>query len=311
MPRLFYLPDTGWWQVPLAGEAGSIYALGEPERGPDNPPPMVEPDHGPMGPMGPVVYPGDEPGELFENDPPYITEPLRSAWHETALAYWRGEIDPLGEGQFNPAAYQSAGACSVPPQHPPPGTLIGLPNAPGSTHDPNVAPNNWQSDNAVDIWLYPGTPVRACAAGTVSRSLGYGYAGPPESRFGAYRLHIEHAGGMVSFYVHLERLTVARGARVRRGQTIGRSGYGACVPHVHFALTYPRDPRAYAAIVYDRNAPPNPPAPPVEPPDEPPPIPARTLDSAWSNVTHAIGPNRRRYRRRLATARRALKDALR
>lgn len=310
MPRLHYIVGEGWWQFPLIGEAGPIRYIGEEWRGPDNPPPLV-PDYPELPePMVPESERDPLPGD-YEDATPMRDETARFEWYEYWQAWARGELlDPLDEQTFDPLAYRSAGACTVPAQHPPPGTLIGLPNAPGSTHDPNVAPNNWQSDNAVDIWLYPGTVVRACAAGRVSLTYGYGYSGPPESRFGGARLHVEHASGMVSFYQHLERITIRRGATVRRGQALGRSGFGNCVPHLHFAVTPPSDPRAYARFTYDRNAPPNPPPPPVEPRDEPPPRPLRGPEQAWSNLMHAIGPNRRAYKRRVVRARRAGRKAL-
>lgn len=310
MPRLFFDEVTGWWSVPLDGEAAPVRWLGHVERGRDNPPPMVPPPGSPDLPNGD----GDElPDELpgwFENEGPAVGDDLRGLWYEVALAGERGEYEPLGEGEFDALEYQQAQECTVPAQHPPPGTLIGFPNAPGSTHDPNVPPNNWQSDNAVDIWLYPGTVVRACAAGRVSTSLGFGQMGDDSSRFGGKRLHVEHASGMISFYTHLERITTRRGAHVRRGQAIGRSGFGACVPHLHFAVTPPFDPRAWATITYRRGAPPNPPPPPVEPPEAPPPIPRRTPDESWNNLMVAIGPDRRRQRQRVNAARRAVRRAL-
>lgn len=310
MPRLYFDPDTGWWAFPLEDEPAPIAWIGERERGPDNPPPppflprdMHDLFRAPDSPA-----PG-EPGPGFENAGPYVAEAERGTWYEAAQAFARDEIEPLREGAFDPLAYltPNGAACTVPSSHPPPGTLIGFPGT--GTHSRSSPPNNWQSDEAVDVWLYPGTVVRACAAGVVSMSYGYGYSGPPSSRFGGSRLHIEHAG-MISFYQHLERITVRRGAHVRRGQAIGRSGFGNCVPHLHFAVTPPRDPAAYARVTYDASAPPNPPPPPREPTEPPPPIPRRTVETSWHNLMVAIGPDRRKYRQRITKARRVAKRAL-
>ena len=311
MPRQFYLADSGWWQVPLFGEPGSIYMQGEVERGPDNPPPLVVEHELPAEQLGVEHVVEDELPWWYEDGGPHIGEDARLDWHELAEEYFRGELQPLDASQFDPLRYQSGQACTVPTEHPPPGTIIGGPNACPGTHCPSTPPNNWQSDNAVDIWLYPGTVVRAVAAGTVSRSLGYGRMGDESSQFGGSRLHVEHAGGWVSFYTHLERITIGRGRPVRRGQAIGRSGFGNCVPHLHLGVTPGRDPRDYARLSYNADAPPAPPRPVEEPPGVRGPLLPRTLDQSWSNVTHAIGPDRRRYRRRIAAARRALRESLR
>lgn len=310
MPRLAFDAETGWWSFPLEGEASPIVWIGETWRGPDNPPAFPFEQLG-LGDLEQPAVPPEEPPADFENaGPHYVEDELRWQWYEAAQAFERGELTTLEAGAYDPSQYEEAQACSVPAQHPPPGTIIGGPNVPGGTHDPNVPPNNWQSDNAVDIWLYPGTKVRACAAGRVSTTYGYGYSGPPESRFGGYRLHIEHPGGMISFYQHLEKITIGRGAHVKRGKVVGRSGFGNCVPHLHFAVTHPRNPLSWVAATYDANAPPNPPEPPGEPLPPPPRIKLRGPGQAWHNLMVAIGPDRRRQRNRLRKARRAAKKAL-
>jgi peptidase M23-like protein len=310
MPRLVWSEVSGWWSVPLDGEPGHIVWLAGTELGPDNPPPMLPPPGMPAPPNGNGgLPPPDEPPPDFEDAGPDVDALLRGLWFEVAQAGDRGEYEPLGADEFNALDYQQAQACTVPAQHPPQGTLIGFPGQ--GTHSYTAPPNNWQSDNAVDVWLYPGTVIRACAAGRVSTSLGYGDTGQGgASRFGGKRLHIEHGSGMLSFYMHLERITVRRGAHVRRGQAIGRSGFGACVPHLHFAVSPPFDPRSWVAVTFNPNAPANPPPPPSEPPDEPPPPPRRTPDESWHNLMFAIGPDRRRQRRRVNRARQAMRRAL-
>lgn len=114
------------------------------------------------------------------------------------------------------------------------GKIIGTPGA--GTHSPTEGPANWQSDNAVDIAVPKGTPVYATRAGVISSSLGFGPMGPPSSRFGGSRLHLESYDGPTFFYAHLDRIVVKRGQAVRRGQLLGYSGVANGVAHLHFAV---------------------------------------------------------------------------
>ena len=76
-----------------------------------------------------------------------------------------------------------------------------------------------------------GDPVLAAADGVVVRaqSTPSGFAG----RF----VSVDHGEGFMTRYLHLNRLAVALGAQVRRGQPIGELGTSGTVnaaPHVHF-----------------------------------------------------------------------------
>jgi murein DD-endopeptidase MepM/ murein hydrolase activator NlpD len=310
VPRLFFDDETGWWSIPLLGEVGVLRWLAGPERGRDNPPALPRrPPGGPDVPEPPPEPPPPEqlPGD-FEQSGEYVTEEQAELWFAIAGDYLRGELEPLGEGEFDASAYHAPNTCTVPARHPPPGTLIGFPGQ--GSHSWTDPPNNWQSDNAVDVWLFPGSPIFACERGVVSRTYGWGLMDSnPASRFGGWRCHVEHPSGMVSFYTHLQRLHGRRGREVRRGALLGWSGFAACVPHLHFAVSLPFDPRRWAGATFDRNAPPRPPEPPAQPPDEPR-RPLRTPDAAWHNLLSAIGPDRVRQRERVRRARRALRDSV-
>ncbi len=85
--------------------------------------------------------------------------------------------------------------------------------------------------NGVDYGAPAGTPVWAVADGTVV-SAGYnGAAGR--------MVRIRHDGGIESMYLHLSRITVRTGQRVRQRQLIGRVGTSgrSTGPHLDFRLT--------------------------------------------------------------------------
>jgi murein DD-endopeptidase MepM/ murein hydrolase activator NlpD len=84
----------------------------------------------------------------------------------------------------------------------------------------------------IDLAAPSGTPVRAIGSGTVQFS-------GVQSGFGNH-LEIDHGGGFVSAYSHLERFApeIGAGRPVRRGQLIGWVGQTglATGPHLHFAI---------------------------------------------------------------------------
>lgn len=108
--------------------------------------------------------------------------------------------------------------------HLPHGKVIGTPYA--GTH----TLGNWQSDNAVDIALRPGTPVRSTTDGVVVKVHG----NPKDTgRFGGIAVTIKgkHGG---TFYTHLRSAHVRAGQRVRAGDVIGGSGVANGVAHLHY-----------------------------------------------------------------------------
>lgn len=99
-----------------------------------------------------------------------------------------------------------------------------------------------------------GREILAAADGTVVRTenrvrrafLGWGVCDFTARSFLGNHVLIEHAEGEYALYAHLIRgsVTVARGARVRRGQALGRCGHTghSTEPHLHFHLQDSADP---------------------------------------------------------------------
>jgi murein DD-endopeptidase MepM/ murein hydrolase activator NlpD len=114
------------------------------------------------------------------------------------------------------------------------GAIVGRPNVPGSTHDPNAWPDNWQSDNALDIALPLGRPIVAVEDGVICPSCGFGPSGSGGSFAGA-RLTLNIRGNQV-YYAHLLRILARPGQRVGRGQVIATSGSANGVAHLHIAV---------------------------------------------------------------------------
>lgn len=116
----------------------------------------------------------------------------------------------------------------------PGGKIIGTPYK--GTH----TLGNWQSDNAIDVALRPGTPIRAVTDGVVVKAHG----NPRDTgRFGGIAVTIKGKHGGI-FYTHLSSSRVRAGQRVRRGQVIGGSGVANGVAHLHFGVER-GDPRRY------------------------------------------------------------------
>jgi murein DD-endopeptidase MepM/ murein hydrolase activator NlpD len=98
-------------------------------------------------------------------------------------------------------------------------------------------------NEGINIALPEGTPVKAAEAGTVT------YAGDEVKGYGNLIL-IRHDNGFVSAYAHNGELNVKRGERVKRGQTIAKSGQSGNVtsPQLHFEIRKgqaPVDPIAH------------------------------------------------------------------
>lgn len=109
------------------------------------------------------------------------------------------------------------------------GTLSGTPGA--GTHSHTEGPDNWQSDNAIDINVPIGTTVLAPVSGTVVRVSGSWAGGG--GRFDGYGITVRGADGNEFFLKHLSASSVHEGERVVQGQPIGKSGAGNGVPHLH------------------------------------------------------------------------------
>lgn len=133
--------------------------------------------------------------------------------------------------------------------------ILGTPGV--GTHSWTEFPNNWQSDNAVDIktaWLSPVYAVHDGQIGNFgvepdnARAV---YYPTPDSmtkldRFGGNRVNVIGKANS-TYYAHLARLNtkiIYSGARVKRGDLIGWSGIANGVPHLHFAAEK-GDPRQF------------------------------------------------------------------
>jgi murein DD-endopeptidase MepM/ murein hydrolase activator NlpD len=88
-----------------------------------------------------------------------------------------------------------------------------------------------QRNDGVNIAAAKGTPVKAAENGTVA------YVGNEVRGLGNLVL-ISHPGGYVTAYAHLDRSSVAKGAAVKKGQSIGTVGQtgGVTQPQLHFEI---------------------------------------------------------------------------
>lgn len=80
-----------------------------------------------------------------------------------------------------------------------------------------------------DLYAPVGTPVLSTEDGIVSRW---------EGEYAGRALHVAHAGGWTSRYMHLDQ-RVEDGRRVNKGDviaTVGTTGLRSSAPHLHFAL---------------------------------------------------------------------------
>ena len=106
------------------------------------------------------------------------------------------------------------------------GRIIGTPHS--GTH----TLGDWQSDNAVDIRVAPGTPMVALEGGTVVKVRHHPQDG---GRFAGDQITIRGADGNSFFYAH-GVAGVKAGQKVHRGDVIGKSGSANGVPHLHFGV---------------------------------------------------------------------------
>lgn len=92
----------------------------------------------------------------------------------------------------------------------------------------------------LDLRSPPGAPVKATADGTVLVSKMF--------RMHGGTIGIDHGQGVTSHYLHLSRLGVRQGARVKKGDVVGYVGATgfATGPHLHWGVYVhgtPTDPR--------------------------------------------------------------------
>ena len=102
---------------------------------------------------------------------------------------------------------------------------------------------NGGRNDGINLVASKDAPIHASASGTVT------YAGDDLKNYGNLLL-VKHSGGYTTAYAHADRLIVARGAFVTRGQVIGYVGQTGDVssPQLHFEIrsgTTPVNPRSY------------------------------------------------------------------
>ena len=102
---------------------------------------------------------------------------------------------------------------------------------------------NGGKNDGINIATPMSAPIHASASGTVT------YAGDQLKDYGNLVL-VKHTGGFTTAYAHADRLVVARGDFVAKGQVIGYSGQTGDVtsPQLHFEIrsaTTPVNPRSY------------------------------------------------------------------
>lgn len=118
------------------------------------------------------------------------------------------------------------------------GRIMGGPGE--GSHSRSEPPNNWESDEAVDISIPEGTPVLAVANGLIEG--GYGSLNSSNPRMAGLRLHLKTSTNEY-YYAHLKRLDVKLFQSVKTGQQLGLSGSANGAAHLHFAAKKgdPRD----------------------------------------------------------------------
>lgn len=89
---------------------------------------------------------------------------------------------------------------------------------------------NWHNHGGVDIWVGRGTKVFSTADGTVARIWRDSTCGNG--------LRIKHLDGYETVFCHLDKVVVASGANVSKGQHIAFSGNTGRSkgPHLHYAI---------------------------------------------------------------------------
>lgn len=190
-----------------------------------------------------------------------VCAPFLAACTETpeTVFDWGVNDHLAGQGVHRPEITQAAPAPAGKPPHAAPtgsvskGTLAPITgahaaNAPsfawpvsGPVISDFGAANNGERNDGINISTPMDTPIHAAASGTVT------YSGNELKAYGNLVL-IRHEDGYVTAYAHADKVLVARGQVVTRGQVIGYSGTTGDVtsPQLHFEIrhdTHPVDPR--------------------------------------------------------------------
>ena len=110
-------------------------------------------------------------------------------------------------------------------------------------------PANGERNDGINIATATGTPIHAAASGTIT------YSGNELKDYGNLVL-IKHEDGYVTAYAHADRLIVARGDVVSRGQIIGYAGQTGDVsrPQLHFEIRRDTQPVNPKPLLMARNS---------------------------------------------------------
>jgi len=86
--------------------------------------------------------------------------------------------------------------------------------------------------SGVDYSAARGTPVYAAAAGQVVLAENHFFSGNS--------VFLDHGGGLITMYFHLEHMAVTAGSEIERGQQVGTVGATgrATGPHLHFGVRW-------------------------------------------------------------------------
>lgn len=115
----------------------------------------------------------------------------------------------------------------------------------GGTHSFSSPPNNWESDNAWDIFAPDGTPVIAVGPGRISGTSAF----RSDPRFWGHGLHLTLNDGTELYYKHMKTITVRQGQTVQAGEILGYLGTGVNGgPHLHFGAKPPTDPGRFKGV---------------------------------------------------------------
>lgn len=99
---------------------------------------------------------------------------------------------------------------------------------PGGTRTSNFGPRWGRMHNGIDIAANIGTPVIAAGSGRVASAGNKGGFG--------LLVTIDHGGGLVTAYAHLNQINVSTGQQISAGNSVGTVGNtgNSTGPHLHF-----------------------------------------------------------------------------
>ena len=112
------------------------------------------------------------------------------------------------------------------------------------THSFSAPPDNWESDNAYDIFAPDGTPVISVDTAVVTSVSEFN----SDARFWGHGVHIRCQDGTEVYYKHMKSLAdgIRIGRRLDPRDIIGYLGTGVNGgPHLHFGVKPPASPDKY------------------------------------------------------------------